>query len=159
MKLSNMTQQKDAINIRITDRIKTSGVNQKQPLLTLPCFKDQPELCVASTLLSYVKRTSRIRPEGTDRILISFRKPYKPCSAQTLSRWIKVILSKNGIDTQVFKPYSIKHAATSAALRNGISLDVIRRMACWSDSSKVFALFYNRPLIGKRNFAQKVLSQ
>ena len=40
MKLSNMTQQIDAINIRITDRIKTSGVNKKKPLLTLPFFKD-----------------------------------------------------------------------------------------------------------------------
>ena len=146
-----MTQQKDAKYIRITDRIKTSGVNKKQPL-----FKDQPELYVASALLSYVKRTSRIRPEGTDRILISFRKPYKSCSAQKLSRWIKAILSKSGIDIQVFKPYSIKHAATSAALHNAVSLNVIRRTACCSDSSKVFALFYNRRLIGEMNFAQSL---
>ena len=158
MKLSNIVQQQDAIHIKISDRVKTSGVNRKQPLLTLPFFKDQTALCVASALLSYIERTSKIRPKGTDRILISFRKPHEPCSAQTLSRWIRTILSKSGIDTKVFTSYSIKHAATSAALRNGVSLDVIRKTACWSDSSRVFALFYNRPVLEESNFAQKVLS-
>lgn len=40
----------DSVTIRITDRIKTSGINKYQPLLVFPIFKDKPEVCVANPI-------------------------------------------------------------------------------------------------------------
>ncbi|KAJ8909800.1 hypothetical protein NQ315_015320 [Exocentrus adspersus] len=54
------------------------------------------------------------------------------------------MLSESGIDTGQFKPHSTRHAATSAAFRKGISMDIICKAAGWSQTS-TFARFYNRP--------------
>lgn len=42
--------------------------------------------------------------------------------------------------------------STSAAHRQGISLELICRTVGWSDRSATFAKFYNRPLSDKANF-------
>lgn len=92
-------------------------------------------------------------------LFISIKKPHKEVSSQTLSRWIKKTLSDSGIDTTTFDAYSTRHASTSSAKRNGISIDVIKKAAGWTESSKTFALFYNRSLVkDKTLFAKSVLS-
>lgn len=55
------------------------------------------------------------------------------------SRWIKNILAKSGVDTHIYSAHSTRHAATSAASRKGLSVDLIRRSAGWSQSSETFA--------------------
>lgn len=44
IKISNFIFQDDRILIKITDKIKTSGVNRPQPLLNLPYFRDNNSL-------------------------------------------------------------------------------------------------------------------
>lgn len=89
------------IEITIPKRIKTSARNRFQPLLNLPFLNSDPEICVASALLSYLEKTRPLRG-SIKSLFISTTKPYKEISTQTLSRWVKNILRKSGVDTDKF---------------------------------------------------------
>ncbi|XP_052751844.1 uncharacterized protein LOC128199980 [Galleria mellonella] len=147
IKISNITYYNDRIVIAISDLIKTSGIGRRQPVLNLPFFNSRPSICPAATLKFYVASTSFVRPNDVDHLILTSRKPYKAVSSQTLGRWIKLTLQESGIDTSIFGAHSTRHASTSAASRAGLSVDVIRKVAGWSDQSAVFANFYNRPII------------
>lgn len=148
----------DGIQIFIDENIKTSGPHSTQPVLNIPFFKDNPTLCVASLLIHYIERTSELRSssEEGDYLFISAREPYHRVSKQTLARWIKFTMASAGINTSRFAPHSARHASTSRAFRRGISVDLIRKTAGWSDSSLTFTRFYNRPLDNRFEFAKAV---
>ncbi|CAH1969894.1 unnamed protein product [Acanthoscelides obtectus] len=102
------------------------------------------ELCVASAIEDFIKRTKSFR--NTEEILIlTHKKPY-PASPQTISRWIKKTLHLGGVDTSVFSAHSVRHAATSAALKAGVTIDVIKNTAGWTPASNTFFNFYNGPV-------------
>lgn len=146
------------LEIKIPDRIKTSGPNRKQPVLRLPFFVQDRSVCVATALLSYLSRTQDLRGSIV-RLFISFRKPYKAVSTQTLSRWLKTVLSQSGINIEDFTAYSTRHAATSAAKRHGVSMDIIRKTAGWTKDSETFARFYERELVAEdTQFAKAVFN-
>lgn len=149
----------DEIQIFITDRIKTSGTRAEQPVLHIPYFLEKPELCVASALLHYLERTANLRENSLEYLFISLKEPYKNISKQTLARWIKNVLKEAGVNVSLFSAHSVRHASTSMALRNGISVDVIRKTAGWSASSNTFAKFYNRPLKTSVLFANAILNK
>lgn len=155
--INNIEITTEEIRIKIPDFIKTSGLNKLQPLLIVPFFKENPPLCAAGTLLAYLNKTAKLRPPNCNKLFISTKRPYKPASSQTISRWIKSALLKGGIDTSIFKSHSTRHIATSAAARNGLSIDLIKKTARWTESSKVFANFYNKPLISTECFAKSVV--
>lgn len=153
---SNIHIVENGYEIEIPSRIKTTRPGSYQPLLLLPRFIDKPNLCVASTLEIYLERTSSLLE--TDNLFITTRRPHKAASKDTLSRWIRSFLSECGINSK-YAPHSVRHAATSSAQAKGIELSVIKNLAGWSATSKVFEIFYNRPIIKDRAaFAQAVLS-
>lgn len=158
IKISNIVDTESGFQIPISDPVKTSGVNKIQPCLHIPLFAANPKLCVASTLKEYLIMTKDKRPPGNDFLFITTQKPYRTANKQTLSRWVKETLGLAGIDTNIFKAHSTRHASTSAALRQGVSIDVIRQTAGWTQQSTVFANVYNRPLSNVRAFSDAILS-
>ena len=72
-------------------------------------------------------------------------KPHKPISPSTIARWLKTILSKAGVDTEIFKAHSVQSASTSAAAMAGITTEDILKAADWS-SETVFQKFYHKPV-------------
>lgn len=158
IRLSNILDSSSEIRINISDTIKTIGLGRVQPTLCIPIFLDKPFLCVATCLREYIARSKPLRKPGCDFLFISIRKPHGPASKDTISRWIYQMLDNAGINTNLFKPHSTRHASTSAALREGVSVDVICRTAGWSQQSATFARFYNRPLSASYNFAERILN-
>lgn len=158
IKIDNIKIQSSDILITIPDLIKTSRVNSLQPILKLPFFNEKPEICPARSLAEYINKTQSLR-NNNNNLFISYRKPYSKVTSQTLSNWIKGTLQSSGVDTSVFSAHSTRHSSTSSASRLGVNLDVIRKTAGWSESSRVFAKFYNRELIDDCNqFANVILS-
>ena len=158
IKLCNIYETTKGLEIKIPELIKTSGPGSFQPLLVLHTNSENPMLCVASVILRYIEMTKSLR-NNVDSLFISLKKPHKAIGPQTVSRWIKGVLTKSGIDTSVFTAHSTRHAASSAALARGIDLDTIRRTAGWSNSSQTFARFYNRPVkTDNYHFATRVVS-
>lgn len=154
IRLSNITEHPDRLEIRIPEKIKTTGRNRLQPLLKIPTFPNNPELCLATCIQTYIKRTSHYR-KNTDALILTHKKPYHAASSQTISRWIKIVIKASGIDTNKYSGHSTRHAATSAAKRAGVSVEEIRKRAGWSQKSNVFANFYNRPLETAHDFFAK----
>lgn len=140
--VSNIESNSSQITIKIPDLIKTSRAGSNQPILCIPFFKDKLNICPATTLLCYIRKTTTLRQE--ENLFIAFKKPYKTVSAQSISRWIKSTLKDCGIDVSIFTAHSTRHAATSRAFQKGVNIDVIRKTAGWSSTSTTFGKFYNR---------------
>lgn len=156
--ISNIIVRPSEILIKIPENIKTSAPNKFQPLLSIPYFIDQPKICVASVLVAYFDATKKLRGVEDDYLFITiYRKPFKVVTSQMLSRWIKMGLSQCGFDTSIFSSHSTRHAATSAALRKGLNVEIIRQATGWTEGSNVLAKFYNRPLVSDERFADWVL--
>ncbi|XP_068898318.1 integrase/recombinase xerD homolog [Tenebrio molitor] len=143
IRLENINQSPQGFEIWITDHIKTSRVGGEQPTLQVPFFQANPSLCAATTLKDYLKATQPLRKD--EFLFITFRQPHRTASKDSISRWVKEVLKAAGVDMNVFAPHSTRHAVTSAAYKKGLSWDIIRRSAGWSQNSQVFAKFYNRP--------------
>ena len=56
-----------------------------------------------------------MRENDQGRLLISYVKPYKSASRDTISRWLKTIMQKSGIDVNKYGSHSVRTAATSKA--------------------------------------------
>lgn len=156
IEISNIQRNDKFIEIKISDRVKTSAINRFQPILILPFYPADSRICPATALLIYLERTKTLRGNAT-HLLITYKKPYHEASPQTISRWLKSILTTCGLDTNKFTAHSTRHAATSAAARKGVNIDRIRLTAGWTEKSKMFATVYNRPLSHHNNFGEKIL--
>lgn len=146
IEIENVEILPEKILIKIPEKIKTTGKNKLQPVLTIPFFKENYKVCAADTLMTYLARTKNLR--GSEKFLfISFQKPYKKVSSQTLSHWVTETLSVAGLNTNVFSAHSTRHASTSTAKNNGISIDLIKKTAGWTANSSTFARFYERNVV------------
>ncbi|KAJ0169654.1 hypothetical protein K1T71_014839 [Dendrolimus kikuchii] len=144
IKLEDINISNNKITIIISDLLKTSVITRKQTVIELPFYLQNPKICPASTLQEYIERTKAIR-NHEKYLLITFKKPHHRASKQSISRWIKNILYESGIDINKYTSHSTRHSATSTAKKAGVSLDVIRKTAGWSQNSLTFAKFYNLP--------------
>jgi integrase len=105
-----------------------------------------------------LEKTSALRNNSSsDQLLISYVKPYKPVSVDTLSRWTKVVLKASGIDIKSFGSHSTRSASTSSLASKGIPVDFIIKSVGWSNAS-TFAKFYNKPIdTDRQNFGDILL--
>lgn len=158
IKLENIVESPDAYHIFISDRIKTSSVGKNQPYLKIPYFEEDIDLCVASTLKLYLRQTETLRSSKNGSLFLTYKKPFAVASKQTLSRWIKETLNLSGVNVDIFKPHSVRHASTSLAKRKGLNIDYIQKTIGWSNKSKVFSQFYDRPLQPTEDYVQTILS-
>ena len=148
----------DKVTIKLCDQTKTYTPGKAEPIVEIPLFQSHPKCCVLLTLKMYIEKTAAFRSANCEFLFISLRKPYKSVSSETISRWLKHVLDRSGIDISKFSSHSYRHAATSAAYRNGITVDDIRKHVGWSKGSETFARFYNRPVTHKSTFANVVLT-
>ena len=110
-----------------------------------PKFTDE-SLCPVTCLSVYLERTKDWRAINKDkpRLFLSIKKPHKPVSSSTLSRWIKETIFQSGIKDFSFTGHSVRSASTSAARASGLSIDTIISMADWTNES-TFKKFYYSP--------------
>ena len=156
--IDNIVKSDTGINIKITERIKTSKPGAYQPELILPFFKEKPGLCVASAVLEYLDYTKDLRSKNTKNLFIATVKPFGAISSQTIGHWIKALLKKAGINTDEFTAYSTRHAAVSTAHKRDVDIAIIRRSAGWTPNSQTFFKFYNKPIQASNDqFARAIL--
>ena len=100
-------------------------------------------LCIVDTIQEYLARTKSIRGDE-DKLLLSYMKPHKHISKDTLARWLKDVLQRAGVDTQQYGAHSTRSASTTAAFVRGVPVDTLMRAAGWSSES-TFTRFYKKP--------------
>ena len=117
-------------------------------------------LCPVACLSTYLDRTKKWRKDKTDimqqNLFLSFKKPHKPVTSATLSRWLKEVIRQSGIK-DIFGGHSVRSASTSTAKKAGLSIDIILDMADWTSPS-TFNLFYYKPNLPV-SYGTSVLSQ
>lgn len=143
------------VKIIVSSRLKTSKPGQIYEM-KFGKFAD-PNLCIFSCLKYYLSITNDY-VSINDFLFVSTKKPYKSVSSQTLSNWLKSVIAMAGIDTSKFTAHSFRHAATSKAFGEGVHVDEIFKTAGWSQTSRVFANFYRRPVIKDNEFMKSILS-
>ena len=151
-----MVSVNNCYTFQVVDHVKRSRPGIKNPLVELRAFKDET-LCVVTTLKEHLTRTQSLRGSES-QLFISYNRPFKRVSRDTISCWVKLVLTDSGIiDTSRFKPHSTRAASMSAASNASVSLDDILHTAGWSSES-TFTKFYNKPIVKENTFADKVLS-
>ena len=103
----------------------------------------------------YLERTKPLRGDITS-LFVTYVKPYKAASKDTISRWIKTTLGLAGIDITRFKPHSIRSLSTSAAAIAKVPVDKILRTAGWSGHC-TFAKYYKKPIQNHGELAKALL--
>jgi len=155
IKLSSIKFVPDSVEIFITTNIKTSKPGIRQPCILLTRYPHEQKLCVVDTLIEYLSRTNIYRK--SDQLLLSLESPYNAITTETISRWLKLLLSEANIDVSMYKAHSFRHASTSKAFQEGVSADIIFSVAGWTNNSKTFANFYNKVIDKRCNYATAVL--
>ncbi len=119
-------------------------------------FLPDPLLCPVLTLVAYTTRTTAFR-SSPSWLLLSYRAPHKPISAQTISRWLTSVLAAAGIDTSIFKAHSTRGATSSKAVVTGYPVAKVLQSGCWSNQTNTFALFYYRSLADSTTYSTHIL--
>lgn len=144
IRISNIIRTSSGLQILITDPTKTSRTNSMQPCLQIPYFAENPQLCVVSALEVYKSRTHGFRKPEQDFLFLTHKRPHGMANKQSLSQWVKETLKAAGVDITVFQHHSTRHASTSVAHMQGISIESIMQTAGWSRTT-TFTKFYHRP--------------
>ncbi len=144
MNLSTMDKSSSYYRFEISNLVKQSAPGRAQPVLMLPRFIADKSLCVYSVLEEYLQRTQTLR-NNESQLFISFAKPHKKVTKDTIARWIKHVMSISGIDTSVFKPHSTRAASTSKASQCSVPISQIMSAASWASDS-TFHKFYKKEI-------------
>jgi hypothetical protein len=115
-------------------------------------------LCIVNHLAEYLQRTKDLRGDGLS-LFISYQKPYKAVSTETISRWLKTMLAKAGVDITLFKAHSTRSAATSKAKACGMPISDILKKIGWTNA-QTFAKFYDKNVIDDgTNLGHELITQ
>ncbi len=63
-------------------------------------YEVDSSLCVLKCLQCYINATVVLR-KGTSGLFLSYQKPYRPVSKDTISRWICLVLCASGVNTEL----------------------------------------------------------
>ena len=120
--------------------------------IVLTKYQQDRAICVIQCVNNYLARTKGIR-QG-NHLLVSYIKPHKAISSQTVSTWLCTAIQQTGVDWS-FKGHSTRAAATSEAAGSGIPLELVLYAVDWS-SARTFEHYHKVHV--PRRFAQSVLS-
>jgi integrase len=145
----------DKCIITIREVLKHTKAGKHQVPLELHSYPKDKRVCVLEYLKEYIKRTTVLRGEQS-KLFVSFVKPHKAVTKDTIARWVKSILQQSGIDADKFTCHSTRAASTSCVKAAGLNLKQIMQSAGWSNSS-TFAKFYVKH-IETENFGSTILN-
>ena len=119
-------------------------------------FVENPNICPYETLIRYLEMTLPLRAKQAGPLFLSFVKPHKPVTKQSLARWVKSFLVMSGF--MGFTAHSTRGAAASKAKERGVSLEDILTKGNWSNKT-TFEIFYNKTIVSPvQRFQASILS-
>ncbi len=141
LKTTFMTKTDSYVTFRITEPLKTTCPGHHLSELKFKAFPCDRRLCVVSYINEYLMRTDRFRNSDITKFFITYGKPNKGASRDSISRWTKDVLRDAGIDMTIFTAHSTRSASTTAAVPL-VPLATILKAGVWS-SANTFTKYYN----------------
>ncbi|XP_060591838.1 uncharacterized protein LOC132746632 [Ruditapes philippinarum] len=138
--------------------LKHNRPNHNINFISFKAYPPDRRLCIYTVLKEYLARTSNVRIDNNaKKLLLSYVKPYKNVTKDTISRWIKTVMYRSGINIAKYGSHSVRAAAASKAKNSGVPVAVILEKAGWSSES-TFAKFYDKAInTGRDPFQEGVL--
>ena len=133
-----------SVRIVINEKLKQTKPGKHLAPIDLEEYSDDKRICVVDYSGEYLNRTRTLR-ENQTQLLISYAKPFKPVSKDTIARWVKKLLEQSGIDINKYTTHSTRAAATSYCKAKGLTLAEIMKSAGWSNAS-TFERYYHKSL-------------
>ena len=124
LRIDKMTIKAYHISFQVDDLLKQSKPGNVDCVPKLAKYPKECNLCMYSYLLEYMKKTINLK--GSETLLfISYQKPHKPISKDTIARWLKTVVNASGLDTNVYKAYSNRAASMYAADKAHVPMEDI----------------------------------
>lgn len=120
----------------------------------LKAYSVYRRLCVYTVLTAYLKRTYKYRKQH-QQLILSYMKPFKHVTSNTIARWVNICLAKSGIDVDLYTAHSVGAASVSKAKNQGVSIDETLFKAGWSNV-KTVAVYYDKQIVTEGKFAENV---
>jgi len=117
--------------------LKHSRKGSKLDTFTYKAYKEDHRLCVIECLKKYLHSRKDKVGDTITELIITYGKPYKAASIDTIRRWIKELFENCGLTN--FSPHSCRSASTSKAHDMGVDVQTIMKKACWKNCGT----FYN----------------
>ena len=123
-------------------------------------FDEHPRICVVKYLSEYlgIQRDTKNLRHDHHKLLVSYQKPHRPVSKDTVSRWLKMGKKLAGIDTSTFSAHSTRAALTSAAKAQKLSITTIMASAGWSSENTLTKYYNNTISKPTENFGKQLLN-
>ncbi|KXJ27913.1 hypothetical protein AC249_AIPGENE2912 [Exaiptasia diaphana] len=146
LNVTTMQLDEKSCSFQLNSHTKTSKPGQPTEVINVREFEHDRGVCPVHTLREYIKRTETIRG-NQEQLFISFVKPHKSVSRDTISRWTKTVLQNSGIYTTMFTSHSTRAASASKAKRRDVPIDIILSHVGWSTTS--FIMMPNQTIVFK----------
>ena len=132
---------------RLNSLLKLSRTSCRASVLSFIAYPPDRRLCVYTVLKEYLFRARNVRKDDIDNkmLLVSYVKPYKPVTRDTISRWIKTVMMRSGINVSEYGSHSVRAASTSKARSVCVPMKDILLRAGWSNVG-TFAKFYDKEI-------------
>lgn len=155
--LQHVTMEDDNYSFDLAEHIKTSTPRSPHTKIDISVYEPDSTICPLACLKAYINKTKNLRNSET-KLFISYVRPHKPVSRDTISRWTKETLRICGIDTNVFTAHSTRSASVSKANEKDVPIHEIMANAGWK-SAETFRKYYNKPVIQGNRLAPAILGQ
>lgn len=154
LKLKYMSKTRNAFTFLIVDVLKQSRPGYRPPVLEFKAFPPDRRLCTYTVMKEYLLRRKYKKCTET-KVLVSYFGKNKAVCTSTISRWIRTVMSRAGIDTDIFKAHSTRAAVACKAKAAHVPVKDIMDKAGWSRES-TFAKYYDKK-VEKDRFAETIL--
>ena len=153
IKATDIVTTREKCIIPIYDPLKQTRRSKHMRPLEFKVYTKEPKLCVIDNLSCYLGKTRNLR--SSSPLFISYQKPHKAGSKDTIARWCRNMMSSWGIDIERYTTHSCRSAASSMANSKKVVLRKIMDACGWA-SERSFALHYNK-CISDSTIAEELL--
>ena len=150
--LQHLTMKENTYSFDVAAHIKSSS-----PRINIAAYEPDSTICPLTCLKAYINKTKALRSSET-KLFVSYVRPHKAVSRDTVSRWTKDTLRLCSIDTKVFTAHSTRSASFSKANEKDVPVCEIMAKAGWR-SAETFRKDYNKPVIQGNSLASAILDQ
>ncbi len=157
LRTDTMKLRTNSVTFTITQVLKQSRPGSTGYTMKLHAYPAERRLCVVTYLKHYLQQTKPLRA-GEKALFLSFKRPHKAVSRDTISRWLKLVMNQAGLDTEVYTAHSTRTASTSAACLAQVPVDEILQTAGWA-KEQTFKNFYKKPILAESTFAHAILKR
>ena len=107
LKVEDVILYEDSLELQFSVVLKHTRPGVHQDNIRFQSYIQNKSLCIVSLLHEYIDITSNLSCQETQLFILT-QAPFKGVARATVSRWVKSVMDKAGVDVKCFKPHCTK---------------------------------------------------